>query len=176
VARKFTQRTDPTAPGASGSGPQLGRLAPENPLYSLSPVSAGRLGLYFDQLSQMLHAGINMHEALSQLCSKGIDRRLRNATEQMVDPVAHGQPLSEQMARFPELFAPHVRGLVKAGEASGRLDSITAEIAQEYRGQQKRAWVIMLTKLWFALPLLLIPIVIPLPRILALVLRAAHGP
>ncbi len=151
---------------AGRPAPRLGTISAENPFYALKPVPAGRLGLYFDQLSQMLHAGVNMHEALSHLCAKGIDRRLRRATEAMVDPVARGEPLSEQMARFPELFAPHVRGLMRAGEVSGRLDRITAEIAEEYRGQQRRAWVIALTKLWFALPLLLIPFVLPLPRIL----------
>jgi type II secretory pathway component PulF len=144
----------------------MGRISAENPFYALHPVSPGRLALYFDQFSQMLHAGVTMHEALSHLGSRGIDGRLRRATEQMVEPIAQGAPLSEQMARFPELFPPHVRGLMRAGEASGRLDTITAEIAEEYRGQQRRAWVIILTKLWFALPLLLIPFIIPLPKIL----------
>lgn len=178
VARKYTKRMDPTAPGTSRTGAvgpgmppgagrsQIGTISAENPLYALHPVSPGRLALYFDQLSQMLHAGVNMHEALSHLSTRGIDGRLRRATEAMTEPVAQGAPLSEQMARFPELFEPHVRGLMRAGEASGRLDTITAEIAQEYHGQQRRAWVIILTKLWFALPLLLIPFIIPLPKIL----------
>ncbi len=179
MARKYTRRVDPTAPGPSHavsggsgrvtggpSGAQMGRISAENPFYALHPVSPGRLALYFDQLSQMLHAGVNMHEALTHLGSKGIDGRLRRATESMVEPISQGAPLSEQMARFPELFAPHVRGLMRAGEASGRLDTITAEIAREYHDQQRRAWVIILTKLWFALPLLLIPFIIPLPKIL----------
>ncbi len=163
MARKFVPQKDPTRRMRAVMPPTEG-VAPEQPLYYLWRVAPSRMGFFFDQLAQLLHAGVNIYEALLELCQRGVDGRLSRAAASMVQPIANGGSFSEQLDRYPELFPAHVRGLVKAGEKSGRLDRITAQIAQDYQERQKRAWVISLVQLWFAIPLVLIFFVVPLPR------------
>jgi general secretion pathway protein F len=163
LARKFVPRKDSTRRLAAIMPPTEG-VAPEQPLYYLWRVSPSRMGFFFDQLAQLLHAGVNIYEALLELCQRGVDRRLSHAAASMVGPIANGASFADQLERYPELFPAHVRGLVRAGEKSGRLDRIAAQIAEDYQERQKRAWVISLAQLWFTMPLVLILFVVPLPR------------
>lgn len=163
MARKFVPRKEP-APRMGVAMPPTEGVAPEQPLYYLWRVSPSRMGFFFDQLAQLLHAGVNIYEALLELCQRGVDGRLSRAAASMVEPISNGASLSEQLDRYPELFPAHVRGLVKAGEISGRLDRIAAQIAEDYQERQKRAWIISLAQLWFAMPLVLVLFVVPLPR------------
>jgi len=169
LARKYTKRKDPTLQVTRSYETRVPQgIAPENPLDYVWRVSPGRLYFFFDQLSQMLHAGMSIHEALQALRQSAVDRRLSTAAASMVPAISEGGSLSEQLDRYPELFPAHVRGLIKAAENSGQMDIITARIAEDYRAKQKSAWVIALAQLWFSLPLVLIVFVVPLPRIIDL--------
>jgi len=169
LARKYTKRKDPTLDVSRGYVESaVEGLSPENPLYYVWRVPPGRFSFFFDQLSQMLHAGMSIHEALLALRQGALDRRLSAAAAAMAPAISAGGSFSEQLARYPELFPAHVRGLIKAAEYSGHLDIITAQIAADYRAKQKSAWAILLAQLWFSIPLVLVLFVVPLPRIIDL--------
>lgn len=163
MARKVrSQRVDPTMPG------QFRRTAvdtvTENPFYPLWRVSNARFAFFYGQLADMLHAGMTIRDAMQMLADRSIDRRLRKAAAAIVPALAAGQSFSSQLARFPELFPDHIRGMFRAGEASGELDITARQISEEYFAKQKNAWKVMLAKVWFSMPLFLIPFVLPLPR------------
>ncbi len=169
MARKYTKRKDPTlGVSRARAEPAVDGLAPENPLYPVWRVSPGRFSFFFEQLSEMLHAGMSVHEALLALRQGALDRRLGAAAAAMAPAISEGGSFTDQLARYPELFPAHVRGLVKAAEHSGHLDIITAQIAEDYRAKQKSAWAILLAQLWFSIPLVLVLFVVPLPRIIDL--------
>lgn len=166
MARKFTPRKDPTL-----SRTEAPDVEPENPLYSLRPVSPGAKSFFFEQLSQMFSAGVNAYDALESICRQSIDGRLKAAVEKMLPHISEGDSLSEQMARFPELFEPQTIGLVRAGEEGGRMAQVTAFLAERLREKQQAAWKVTLAAIWFAIPLVFIALVVPLPRMIDLGLR-----
>jgi type II secretory pathway component PulF len=166
VARKFTPREDPTVSRTEASD-----VEPENPLYALRRVSPGAKSFFFEQLSEMFEAGINTYDALETISRQDIDGRLKSAVTKMLPHISEGAQLSQQMARFPELFDPHIIGLVKAGEEGGRMAQVTQFIAEEQRQKQKSAWKILLAQIWFMIPLVLIGLIVPLPRIIDLGFR-----
>lgn len=163
MAPRFTPSEDVTVSRTEASD-----MEPENPLYALWPVSPGAKSFFFEQLSQMFDAGVNAYDALETISGQNIDRRMKGAVEKMLPHVSEGASLSKQMARFPELFEPQTVGLVRAGEEGGRMAQITAFIAEQLQQKQKRAWKISLAKIWFAIPLVLIALILPLPRIIDL--------
>ncbi len=169
MARKYRKPKDPTLDVSRGYVESaVEGLSAENPLYYIWRVSPGRFSFFFDQLSQMLHAGMSVYEALLVLRKGALDRRLGAAAAAMAPAISEGHSFAEQLARYPELFPAHVRGLIKAAEHSGHLDIITAQIAEDYRAKQKSAWAILLAQVWFSIPLVLVLFVVPLPRIIDL--------
>ncbi|MFP3905291.1 MAG: type II secretion system F family protein [Armatimonadota bacterium] len=163
MARRFRRRQDPTL-----NRTRPGDVEPENPLYYLRRVSPGAKSFFFEQLSEMFDAGVTAYDALETISHQKIDGRVRSAVEKMVPEISEGASLADQMDRFPELFEPQIRGLIRAGEMSGRLAEITAFIAQELREKQKVSWKILLAQIWFTIPLVFIALVVPLPRIIDL--------
>ncbi|MFO7946921.1 MAG: type II secretion system F family protein [Armatimonadota bacterium] len=163
MARRFRRRQDPTL-----NRTRPGDIEPENPLYYLRPVSPGAMSFFFEQLSEMFEAGVTVYDALETISQQKIDGRLHSAVEKMVPEISAGASLADQMERFPELFDPQIRGLIRAGEISGRLPEITAYIAEELRQKQSASWKILLAQIWFTIPLVLIALVLPLPRIIDL--------
>jgi type II secretory pathway component PulF len=87
------------------------------------------LGLFFRQMASLLHAGFTPAGALADLGPRTAHRGIRTAAAAMAAAAAAGQGLSSEMARFPALFAPHVVGLVAAGETGGFLPFAFEEAA-----------------------------------------------
>ncbi len=79
------------------------------------------LGLFFRQMSSLMHAGFTPSAALADLGQRTSHRGLASAAREMAQNVSNGASMAQQMARFPALFAPHQIGLVAAGEAGGFL-------------------------------------------------------
>jgi type II secretory pathway component PulF len=170
VARRYVRRKQPTliVEIEPEQAVAAGTMSRENVMDYVWRASPGRLHFFFERFAQMLAAGMTVHETLRTLSGSSLGRRLSRAAASMVAPIAAGSALSEQLDRYPELFPSHVRGLVRAGEKSGRLDRICAQIAEEYRARQQRSWGQALVQLWFSIPLVLVLLVAPLPRIIDL--------
>jgi type II secretory pathway component PulF len=170
VARRYVRRKQPTliVEIEPEQAVTAGTMSRENVMDYVWRASPGRLHFFFERFAQMLAAGMTVHETLQTLSGSSLGRRLSRAAASMVAPIAAGSVLSEQLDRYPELFPSHVRGLVRAGEKSGRLDRICAQIAEEYRARQQRSWGQALVQLWFSIPLVLVLLVAPLPRIIDL--------
>jgi type IV pilus assembly protein PilC len=80
---------------------------------------------FYEDLSQMLDAGLGMRQALEMLASGGGPRA--PAARALADRVLAGAPLAEAMAASPAAFSAFERHATEAGERSGRLpDSLRA--------------------------------------------------
>src|SRR3989338_4914184 len=77
---------------------------------------------FFHLLSVMLVAGIPMLKSLHILADKTPHERFRRVISTMAHQVEGGQYFSEAMAKFPTVFNEAEVGVVKSGEAIGRLD------------------------------------------------------
>lgn len=77
---------------------------------------------FFHLLSVMLNAGIPLVKALYLLAEKTTRERFRRVIATLAHHVEEGRPLSEAMAKFPTVFEEAEVGVMKSGEAIGRLD------------------------------------------------------
>ena len=138
---------------ASRSAPVSGAPAPSgwgaNPLHAFWRLSVGRLAMYLEQLGEMLNAGITMYDAMGQLAMHAHDGRLRRMSREIAQGAAQGQSFQEQLARYPQLVPPHVRGMLLVGERAGSLPRMCRQMADELRIQQLTRWKTAIGQLMF---------------------------
>ena len=127
--------------------------------YAWRPVRAATLANFFAQLGELLEAGVNAYDAMTSLPERVSDR-LRPVVRELASPLARGEPLSEQLARFPHVFSSATVGLMRAGERSGELGAMCRLLAEQH-DQDHRVWLSLLpTRLYGAI---LIPLAVLVP-------------
>ena len=91
------------------------------------------------ELSTMLGAGQDLDRALRHAQEEAPNERVRRVVGALREAVRDGSPLSAALARQPESFAPLHVGLVRAGEAGGRLAPSLARLAELLERQRSLA-------------------------------------
>lgn len=85
--------------------------------------------MFHVQLSNMMSAGIGLLASLRTLLQQIENRRLRDSLASVMRSVEGGDSFSEALARHPSVFPKIYVDMVRAGEASGKLDVILARLA-----------------------------------------------
>jgi type IV pilus assembly protein PilC len=90
------------------------------------------LALFTRQLATMLTAGIPLLESLEILGEQTLEmnKGFGLGLQETADLVRGGTELSDGMSRFPRIFPAIYVNMVKAGEASGQLDTILNRLAE----------------------------------------------
>lgn len=86
------------------------------------------LGAFFVQLHQSLVAGLPLLQVLDAMAQEADHAALPQVARQLKADVQRGKSLNEAMARHPNVFEPVSLALIRAGEASGRLEQMLASI------------------------------------------------
>src|SRR5262245_57501121 len=97
-------------------------------------VPAQTLAITFRGLSAMLRAGMPVNHALEG-AADGAPWNLRNAFQGLAHHVSNGDPLSEGMKDYGNLFHPIVPAVVQAGEKSGNLDASFALLSEFFEAE-----------------------------------------
>lgn len=82
------------------------------------------------QLSTVTSAGVPLVEGLASIGLRLDGEEGRHLIEEMVAGLEAGERLSEMMDRYPRAFPVVYRSTVRAGEASGSLDSVLDRLAR----------------------------------------------
>jgi type IV pilus assembly protein PilC len=85
----------------------------------------------------MIGAGIPVLECLNILQEQAEDPGFKNALGQIVDDVRAGSDLSQGLAKHPKVFERIYVNMIKAGEASGQLDTILSRLAEYLESTEK---------------------------------------
>lgn len=85
-------------------------------------VDADALMLMTVQLAKMVQVGIPLNTALDTVAKQTDAPRLRALIEALAQQIESGAGFSESLGRFPRVFPPLYISMVRAGEASGKLD------------------------------------------------------
>lgn len=88
-------------------------------------------------LEQLVRAGVPILQALGDLRDSMENLRLREMTVAMIAAIEGGKTLSEAMAEFPRVFDTVFVNLVRAGEHSGRLSDVLANMAESLKWQDE---------------------------------------
>jgi type IV pilus assembly protein PilC len=90
-------------------------------------------------LSQLLKAGVNIIEALTDLRDTVDNPGFRQVVAGLIEDIEGGLKLSEAMANHPYVFDGVFVALVGAGEQSGQLNEVLDELSENLKWQDEMA-------------------------------------
>jgi len=88
------------------------------------------------QLGTLLGAGIPLTEALRALVEQADSRRLETMFREIRENITTGLSLGDALARHPSMFSVLYVNMVRAGEASGHVDSVLSRLADFLQSQR----------------------------------------
>ncbi len=83
----------------------------------------------FSQFAKLLNAGINPARAFEEVARVTRIEHFKGSFHELSQAATNGRPLSETMARYPDLYPDHIVGMLRAAEAGGFLPEAFALIA-----------------------------------------------
>lgn len=101
----------------------------ESVFEKLKRISSEDMIMFNIQLSNLISAGISILSSLSTLNKQIENKRLKEVVGDVSRNVDAGDSLSQALARHPRVFPKLFLSMVRAGEASGNLDTILARYA-----------------------------------------------
>ncbi len=130
LAELETRRLAPIEVEEERSGPSMLNL----------PVLRGRISTRamagaYQQLSDLLRAGVPLLRSLRLLGGSKATPRLASAFKELADAVAEGADVADAMARRPEIFDPVHVAMVRAGEKGGFLEPVMSRLGRLLNGQ-----------------------------------------
>ncbi|OGE30619.1 hypothetical protein A2631_03620 [Candidatus Daviesbacteria bacterium RIFCSPHIGHO2_01_FULL_44_29] len=113
----------------------------------LNRVSFGDLVIATRQLATMIESGLVLSEALDILRDQQKGLYFKEVLDEVGQDVKSGLELSAAFKKFPDVFPDLFCNLVKAGESSGKLDTVLAQMAtnlektREFRSKVRGALI-----------------------------------
>lgn len=104
--------------------------APGQPGLFRRRISARVLATAYQQIADLLRAGVPLMKALRLLAGNKTNPRLATAFKALADAVAEGTDLGDAMAAQPENFHSVHVAMVRAGERGGFLEQVMARLAK----------------------------------------------
>ncbi len=87
------------------------------------------LSAMFEQLADLLRAGVPMLRALETLIKTSSNARLEAVVKHLRDRVAEGKGLHEAMGELPKVFNTLTVAMVRAGERGGFLEQVMTDLS-----------------------------------------------
>jgi len=115
--------------GPAGGGAGVAVTAPAKKGSTRGRVSVKALTTFTTQLSTLQDAGLPIVRSLKILEGQLPKGPFKNVLVEVTEDVESGSPLSESMAKHPNVFDGLYVNMVKAGEAGGVLDVILSRLA-----------------------------------------------
>lgn len=88
------------------------------------------MAVFTRQLATMISAGIPLVESMEILEEQAEDPGFKLVCGRIIESVRSGTDFSEALSKYPKIFNRIYVSMVKAGEASGALDTILVRLAQ----------------------------------------------
>lgn len=100
-------------------------------------IKSEALGIFTRQLSTMISAGIPLLESLEILTEQADDPGFKLAMQKVVEKLRSGSDMSEALSDYPKVFTRIYISMIKAGEASGQLDTVLTRLAEFMESTEK---------------------------------------
>ncbi len=137
--------------------------------------------MYTRQLATLLKAGIPLAQAMTAMIEQCQTADLEAAFRDVREKLTQGHGFAESLAYHPEYFTDLYINMVKAGEASGRLDNVLSRLA-DYLQRQAQMRNRVMAALAYPVVMILVGIVIVIilmtfvvPKVLAVVQRSGQS-
>ncbi|MEO5348982.1 MAG: type II secretion system F family protein [Magnetococcus sp. YQC-3] len=106
-------------------------------LFSRDAVSRKTLILFCIHMGQMIHAGVAIPEALTEMRTGIPDPRLGPVLAAMVEDIHSGSRFSAAVQAHPHVFPPLFASLIQVGERTGKLEEIFANLAETLKWEEE---------------------------------------
>jgi len=93
-------------------------------------VKGQEMVIFTRQLATMISSGIALVEAMEILADQSTNLGLRAVLTEVCQDVRSGKDLSQAFGRHPKIFPKIYVNMIKAGEASGQLDTVLNRLAE----------------------------------------------
>ncbi|TWT40321.1 Type II secretion system protein F [Phycisphaerae bacterium RAS1] len=93
-------------------------------------LSLSKVGLLYEQLADLLRAGVPILRALNVLSKQSSSPALTRVLREVHDHVAGGDALADAMAKHPEGFPELHCSMVRAGEKGGFLEDVLTRLSE----------------------------------------------
>lgn len=140
----------------------------------LNRVSFSEVVILTRQLATMVSSGLVLSESIDILEEQQSNKTLKKALNDISQDIKGGLTLAQALGKYPTIF-PHVYvNLVKAGEASGKLDSVLLQMAdglekqREFQSRIKGAMIYPVVVLSMMLAVIIIMMTFVIPKLITL--------
>lgn len=89
------------------------------------------------QLATMVAAGLPLPKSLEVLIEQTVNPQMKRVISDCLRDIEGGSPLSVSVSKFPNVFSPTYRALLRAGEASGKMQEVLLKLADTMEAQQE---------------------------------------
>lgn len=96
-----------------------------------------KLTLIFQQLAQLLRAGIAPDRAFAEIASRTSSAYYSDSLAAVGRHARDGGRISDAIRRYPYLYPSHIAGLIRAGEEGGFLPEAMNEVAEQVQASYK---------------------------------------
>jgi len=110
--------------------------------FDMEHVSRKQLNIFTRQFASLMRSGVPILRAMTILSEQTTSAGLRRLLDQVTEAVRQGETLSDSLSKWPKVFSPLYRNLIRAGEIGGILDVVLDRLAvQAEREETLRAKV-----------------------------------
>lgn len=99
-------------------------------------LSNRELLLFYDQMATLIESGMTLIDSLFVMQAQSNKKSVKKLFEAMIHHINTGMSLADTMYLFPKIFPSMQAALIEAGEKSGNLKVVLAQIAEELEGHQ----------------------------------------
>lgn len=140
----------------------------------IGKVSFGSVVIFTRQLATMIQSGLVLSEALDLLEEQQDNKRFKKVLYSISNNIKGGIDFATSLEKYPDVFPPLYGKLVKAGQASGKLDTVLLELAtnlekeREFKSKVKGAMIYPVMVVSMMVGVMLIMIFFVMPKLLGL--------
>ena len=93
-------------------------------------ITSKEILVFTQKLTTLIRAQVDLLAAIRILQEQADEGRFKDMLLEVYQAVKEGKTFSESLARFPDVFSPLFVNIVRAGEASGKLDAALDQLTQ----------------------------------------------
>lgn len=140
----------------------------------LSRISFDDLVVTTRQLATMIQSGLILSESLDILSEQQSNKKLQRILENVSSDIKGGLDFATALEKHPDVFPPLYSKLVRAGQVSGKMDTVLLELAnnlekeREFRSKIRGAMVYPIVVLSMMVVVMLIMIFFVMPKLMGL--------
>ncbi len=137
-------------------------------------VSFSDVVVFTRQLATMIQAGLVLSEALDILEDQEENESLREVLDKISQDIKGGIDLASSLEKYPQVFPSLYAKLVRAGQASGKLDTILLNLSnslekqRDFQGKVKGAMIYPAVVITMMMGVMLIMVFFVMPKLLSL--------